>query len=248
MIKLKKIMFKVLNPISSMVGYFIKKYNLIIIIDGLKIKFPSIMKNVELGYSLLGTYEKNERFLVKKYVKPSDKVLEMGACIGVVSCTINRILNDKTKQVSIEPNPYMQDYLLYNKNLNKAQFSIETAIVSNESEIDFFVGGEAFLSSNTIQKKGNKIKLKGIKLQELFDKYFDFNVLVMDIEGGELNFFRNFDIGITSLELVIFETHLGQNLLNEREYNECFELLIKYGFRKIDEKSNVVVWKKEKVK
>jgi len=242
--KIRKIILRFLNPLSKIIGYLIKKYNITIVIDSLKINFPSQMQNVELGYSILGTYEKNERFLVKKYVKPNDRVLEMGACIGVVSCTINRILNDKTKQVSIEPNPQMLEYLIKNRELNNSQFEIETAIITNKDEVDFYMGGQAFLSSNTIQNKGYKIKKKGLKFNELINKYFEFNVLVMDIEGGELDFFRNFDIGKTAIELVIFETHLGHNLLNESEYNECFELLTKYGFKRIDNKANVEVWRK----
>src|SRR5665647_1609191 len=108
------------------------------------------MTKTELGCSLLSEYEKNERKLVKKYLKSDDAVLEMGACIGVVSLTINRILSDKKKQVSVEPNPQMHKYLYENKKNNKGQFYVETCIISKSKEVPFFLGGQAFLGSNTL--------------------------------------------------------------------------------------------------
>ncbi len=241
---MKKYIFTILNPISSVIGYTIKKLNLIVKFDDLKVQYPKITTSRELGYSILGTYEKNERKLVKKYIKPNDKVLEMGACIGVVSCTINRVLADKSKQVSIEPNPEMYHYLLKNKEINNAKFQIDTRIVSNDKSVDFFIGGEAYLSSNSIQKEGNKIAIKGVSLKKLIEEYFDFTVLVMDIEGGELEFLRSFNLSETNIELIIFESHLHPNILSEEQYQECINLLIKYGYIRIDNISNVEVWKK----
>ena len=43
------------------------------------------------------TIEIVEQELVKKYVKPDDRVLELGARYGAVSVTTNKILNDKKK-------------------------------------------------------------------------------------------------------------------------------------------------------
>ena len=102
------------------------------------------MNITELGSTITGKYEKSERTLVNKYLKANDIVLEMGACVGVVSLTINNQLKDKTKQVSIEPNPEMHKYLLENKLNNNGEFNIETCIVSEQKEVDFFIGGSAF--------------------------------------------------------------------------------------------------------
>jgi hypothetical protein len=41
--------------------------------------------------------EATEQQLAKKYIKPNDKVLELGARYGTVSCAINKILNNKKK-------------------------------------------------------------------------------------------------------------------------------------------------------
>jgi FkbM family methyltransferase len=200
------------------------------------------MNSFELGYSILGTYEKSERILVKKYIKPEYAVLELGACIGVVSCTINRILNDKSKQVSVEPNLDVQDVLLLNKSANYASFHIETSIISNDNIVNFFGGGKAFLSSNVLHQNDNSILVNGVTLQDLIAKYFDFDAIVMDIEGGELKFFQDFDLKISKVKTIIFETHLG--VLTREEYNECFSILKSYGFKRIERINAVEVWGK----
>src|SRR6187401_1090526 len=42
------------------------------------------------------TYEKEERELVRRWIHPTDSVLELGACLGVVSCVTNRLLTEKS--------------------------------------------------------------------------------------------------------------------------------------------------------
>src|SRR5689334_17446832 len=41
---------------------------------------------------LTNAYEIDERNLVQKFVRADDSVLELGACLGVVSCITNKIL------------------------------------------------------------------------------------------------------------------------------------------------------------
>jgi FkbM family methyltransferase len=239
---MNKFLYIAFKPIAFFIGVLIKQFDCIIHIDNLKIKYPKFMNNTELGFSIFGTYEKSERTLVKKYIKSEFSVLELGACIGAVSCTINRILQDKTRQVSVEPNPDVYDLLLKNRELNNAKFHIENRIVSPKKEVCFYKGGEAFLGSNSLHKNGNETTIQGVGLSDLIEKYFDFDAIVMDIEGGELEFLENFDISTTSIRVVIFETHLG--ILTEQEFLECFKILEKYGFKYVDKHKAVQVWER----
>src|SRR5687768_5221852 len=47
------------------------------------------------GYFALDQYENVERRLVSKYITGTEHVLELGACIGVVSCIVNSRLKDR---------------------------------------------------------------------------------------------------------------------------------------------------------
>jgi hypothetical protein len=48
-------------------------------------------------------YETFEQYLMLKYIKPTDIVLEIGARYGIVSNTINLLLNNKKNHVVVEP-------------------------------------------------------------------------------------------------------------------------------------------------
>src|SRR5579884_4280578 len=43
---------------------------------------------------LLDDYEVDERQLIPRFVRSDDRVLELGACLGIVSCITNRLLSD----------------------------------------------------------------------------------------------------------------------------------------------------------
>lgn len=238
-----KLTTKILSPFFSILGFFAKKLNILTPIDGFKIKFPNVTAYTDLGFSFLGGYEKYERKLIKKYLNPDDRVLEMGACLGVVSLSINRILRNKENQVSVEPNPELYQYLKFNQERNNAKFNIEQSIVTDLEEVKFHPGSSAFLSG-TIYGVGEGIKIKGIRLNELEKKYFNFTFLIMDIEGAELNFLRAFDLRKYDFRMIILETHQLPNLLSVDEFKECHELLKQYNYNLIEKIGRVEVWEK----
>ena len=235
-------MIQFLKPILSVLGFLIKSLKIPLKQGGFKIQFPKLMNNWELGYTLFGKYELNERKLIKKYIRPDDSVLELGACIGVVSLTINEILSDKTKQVSVEPNPEMHKYLLNNRTQNGGLFYTESCIVSSSPQVEFFSGGKAFLSSSTLKTDGIKIIVQGKTLDQLAKQYFLFTALVMDIEGGELEFLRTFNLTHTNIRLIIWETHANMDIITTEELAECYDLLTDYGFMFKERIRNVEAW------
>lgn len=50
------------------------------------------------------SYELPGRVLAKRYLSPMATVLELGGCIGVVSCVINRVLQQPRRHVVVEGN------------------------------------------------------------------------------------------------------------------------------------------------
>lgn len=234
-------MIKILKPLFYTIGYFLRVFDIPARVGGLKIRFPDNMKLEDLGASFTDSYEKDERILVKKYLKETDSVLELGACVGVVSLTINGLLANKSKQVSIEPNPEMHPYLQKNKEANRGEFSFEKCIVSTDSEVEFSLGGTAFLSSSTFGKS-NLVKIEGKTLSKLEMEYFPFTALVMDIEGGELAFYRSFDLSDSSIDTIIYETHVSSTMLTVGELEECHTLLKSYGFTHAETSGKVEAW------
>jgi len=56
-------------------------------------------------------------------------VLELGGCLGVLSCTINKRLGDPTKHVVLEANPALIPYLRGNREINRAAFIVTNSVV-----------------------------------------------------------------------------------------------------------------------
>jgi len=84
----------------------------------------SLMKRAHRARFFYDVHELDERELVKRWLPDDATVLELGACLGVVSCVINRQLADPTRQISVEPNPQLQEVLRRNRDANRAHFAI----------------------------------------------------------------------------------------------------------------------------
>src|SRR5712671_5551015 len=82
-----------------------------------------------------GSYEKEERELITRWVRPADRVLELGACLGIVSCVTNKLLADKSRHVVVEANPFCIPTLRHNKELNQSGFRIEHCAVGVPPEV-----------------------------------------------------------------------------------------------------------------
>jgi hypothetical protein len=107
----KKININSNSEISNNKMYSIIKYNNFIFnipkryyIDNLKNRFKNF------------TYEKDEINMISKYFNKNDYVLELGSCLGIVSCLLSNLSNHV---ISIEANPELKDCLELTKKKEK---------------------------------------------------------------------------------------------------------------------------------
>ena len=211
-------------------------------IDGLLFNFPpSPLKDIGKRFQ---TYEAAERLMAKKYLSQDDIVLELGACIGVVSCVTNAKLNFSNHHVVVEPNPRMIELLAKNKELNKANFLIEQCVISKEEEIKFFLYDD-YMSSSLIQRSNRKgqeeITVKGMSIEQVSLKTnLKFNTLIMDIEGGELDIIKHSDLD--SFHKLIIEYH--PKVLSSQDRVLYESLLTEKQFVLKDQSQNVEYWEK----
>ena len=150
--------------------------------------------------------EVREQKLSKKYIKENDKVLELGARFGSVSCTINKKLNNGENHVVVEPDENVWKVLDKNKKYNNATFKIVKGVISNHplSLINRGYG------STTV--KNDKSKIPHYTLNEIKQKYnIKFNVLVADCEGCLENFFEENPSFYKDLRMIIFEKDYPNN-------------------------------------
>ncbi|MBD0403393.1 FkbM family methyltransferase [Flammeovirga sp. EKP202] len=196
------------------------------------------------GAFTLGWYEKQEREFIPKYLDKNASVLELGGCIGVVSCVINGVLNERNKHVTVEANPFLIQHLEHNKERNHCGFHVENRIVAKAKTVTFNIQKSIVQGSANIES-AQKVEVEGITPEELEKKYnLKFDTLIMDIEGGELQFFRDFQPFLKTLKSIYFEIHPFENILTLEEAEECESILKALGFQKKLDEDYFQIWEK----
>jgi len=242
---LPNIIIDITRPLRYLPQYLIGNYYILfrqpVKIFNSKYFFPKNTRSIELGGYFFGNYEKEEKYLIDKYIEIEDTVIELGGNVGVISNQINRKLKNKQKHLVFEPNPNLIYYLEINKKINKSNFEIIEGVISKNEKIEFFISNN-ILSSSTKIKSNNLIYPKCFNLNELIEKYkTKFNTLVMDIEGGEIDLIKNFNL--FNFSKLIIEFHPGKTSIEE--INSSKKILKDYGFKMIDKKSDVEFWFKK---
>jgi FkbM family methyltransferase len=177
------------------------------------------------------TYELPERELIRKHLPPEARVLELGGCIGVVSCLINRLLSEPDAHVVVEANPLLIPFLERNRDINRARFSVEQCVVSRSSEAILKIN--ANMDSSKTGDGGLKVPTRTLEhIEGMYHLKFD--ALVMDIEGSESEFIRDNRATLQRMHFIMVEFH--PSLIGEAEVGVLRQILIESGLDKVDQR------------
>lgn len=178
---------------------------------------------------LKGDYESEERDLIRKFVRPTDSVLELGACLGIVSCVTNKLLADNTRHIVVEGNPFCIPAIHRNRRQNNCGFLIENAAASNEHEVTFYLHPVYVVGGTTQRQTELPVRVPGRSMAELDSRHGPFSVLIMDIEGAELEIFAASPEILKRYRLVIVELHAWA--IGAAGVERCREILTSAGLR-----------------
>lgn len=196
------------------------------------------------GRFALNLYEAEEARYLKKHLSPKAHVLELGACLGYVSCLVNNILEKKEMQVSLEANPNLIPWIAKNRDANNCKFKVEHSIVSNQKSNTFYIH-RLIVGGSTKRETPKQTEVNGLTIEELEQKHnIKFDTLVMDIEGGELSLLRNFKERISGFKQIFFEIHPFAGILTQEEAQECEDILTALGFKLIVRDGHFQIWEK----
>ncbi len=191
---------------------------------------------------LFNSYESEERKLVRKYLDPDSTVLELGGSMGVVSCITNKLLKTPKNHLVVEANPKLIQTLKKNKQINSCHFEIIQCLISNKSEGDFYLH-DLVVGGSANRKTDKKIKVPVKTVSQLERQYnLKFDTLIIDIEGGELNFLNENKEFIKRQKTVIIEIH---NFINKNNEKKCRDLMSKSGLAKKEKSGTTQVWIRE---
>lgn len=203
---------------------------------------PCIHRGIKARF-VLGAYERPEIDSIHRELDRSIPVVELGACLGVVSCVTNSLLADPQKHVVVEANPRLVPVIERNRALNDGRFElINAALAYHQESVTFYVG-KLVTASALRGRKGEPITVPAITLSQiLHDRQFERANLIVDIEGAEYDLVTN-ELETLSRHAARIFMEVHENVLGARKLAEVFTQLARGGFELIERTADNCVFK-----
>ncbi|MFD1156678.1 FkbM family methyltransferase [Roseovarius aestuarii] len=210
------------------------KYKTVLETHGIKVPFVSDVISPRMEQVIgKGRYEASEIKLLRKILRPRDRVLELGAGVGVVS-TAAALVTGPEKVIVVEANPNLIPIIHETHKLN----GVEGVEILNGVGVGAPVGGEATFYlredfwASSLEKPHERetgtitpVSVSQIDLNAIFEKHRP-SVFVLDIEGGELDLLPTLDL--SSCRSVVIELH--PKVYQLEGIARCFDALRTKGF------------------
>jgi FkbM family methyltransferase len=226
-------------------GRFVGMPTDIVRLDGCKFSIAKdhVPANV-IDLLLSGLYETPERQALRKFLDPELPVIELGACVGVVSCLTNRCLRRPEKHVVVEANPALLPLLEENRARNDCRFEIVHAAVSHGAETITFHVDDNILASSVDGDPGRGVTVSTVTLERLLDDHgFQNATLLCDIEGAELQLVEHeLKTFAERISTIIMELH--DRIVGQEPTQRMLASLQSAGFNIVSRDGDVVVLKK----
>eukprot|EP01117_Protostelium_nocturnum_P012593 TRINITY_DN4634_c0_g3_i1.p2 TRINITY_DN4634_c0_g3~~TRINITY_DN4634_c0_g3_i1.p2 ORF type:complete len:329 (+),score=88.54 TRINITY_DN4634_c0_g3_i1:127-1113(+) len=169
-----------------------------------------------------------EQLMIMNYVKPNNKVLEIGSNIGRATLIIATILgkNQSDSFVTMECDPGTCNQLHANLVLNNYQVHIEASALSNRKLMQ---KGWDTIPFEGEYKPGYSL-VKTITFSELMEKYrIDFDTLVADCEGALFYILSDDPNMLNGFRTIIMEN--DYHVLEQKEFVD--EIMKSKGFNRV---------------
>lgn len=194
-------------------------------ISGVKLALDHPSLSPKMKFNLrLGHYEAHEQVLLRKCLRQTDRVLEIGAGIGFLSNLAARIVPSQNI-TAVEANPDLIDLIKRNQKLNGVEFLVVNGVLGKGSDRrDFYVTPNFWASGLAPIQGAHKISVPQLDFQEFLLQTAP-NVLVIDIEGGEGELLEG--VTLPGVRTVIIELHPA--VLKPKEISRVFNALAAQG-------------------
>lgn len=202
---------------------------------------PTMIEAIEAG-----RYEGSEIKCGLACIPQGARILELGAGAGIVGAVLARHLAPAAI-LSVEANGGLLDNIraLHAHNGVSDLITLRHGVVLSDpdapAEVEFFVMGN-FLGSGLTARNPDRARSVTVPVirYEALKREFPHDAIMMDIEGGELEFLRHADL--SGVKVLVGEFH--REIYGSDGMKECRKLLSAKGFRIDEEHSRpgVHVW------
>jgi FkbM family methyltransferase len=246
---------RIRSPLGSVLGRFREKVIMplqgaifdltgsIFRVEGCRFSIPrDVTTRAYRSCFLNDSYEREERELIRRWLKPTDRVIELGACLGIVSCVTNSLLKDKSGHVVVEGNPFCIGTLYRNKEMNNAGFLIEHCAVGSGAEVTFYLHPKYIVGGSSQRATNRPFRLPAKSLRKLEEERGPFTALIIDVEGSELDVFgASLDL-LKKYRLVVVELH--EFAIGNEGVEKCREMLREAGLELVGKAGLTEAWQR----
>jgi len=213
-------------------------------IDGCQFYLGDLPNNTMKLALQKGSYELPERAAVRKHIRPEWGVVELGACIGVVSCVTNKLLRNPEAHVVIELNPMAVPHLIANRQRNNCSFKVlNCALAYDAKQVSFSPHLE--LWGNFLHQAGTRppVSVPVTQLERILNgEGFDEFAVICDVEGQEIELLKHEMETLRKASLIIMELH--PHMIGEENSEMILSALAQEGFQVEKESANIAVFTK----
>lgn len=211
---------------------------------GIKVPASPMLNETRIERINTARYEGQEIVGALSVIRPGDRVLEMGAGIGLVGAIAAR--NGKPEKIiSFEANPDLIPHIkaLYAMNRLGKKIEVRNEVLVSAPDapetMPFHILN-SYLGSSLLERDNRASRQVDVPTARYASLHKDYapDVLLMDIEGGELEFLRH--ATLDGIRAIVIEFH--PEAYGREGMRECKNILRKAGFRHVPEHSTRQVW------
>jgi len=180
---------------------------------GVKLPVDRTIMSLNMELALAGKYEAAEARAARQLIQAGDTVLELGAGLGFLSACLRRE-TEAGRIVAYEANPELVSYIARQHKSNAvADIEIRHGAVLAQAQIEsvpFYVRRDLWASSLSPDGEAkygpviSTVKIPAVSWTGILAE-IEPTLLIMDIEGGERDFFAACDLG--SVQRIVVELH-----------------------------------------
>jgi FkbM family methyltransferase len=183
-------------------------------------------------------YERIERDMVEAGCRPWDKVVEIGAGLGVISAMCARICGNDSV-VAYEANPRMIGKIEETYRLNDVRPNLHNVILGEkDGEQELYIHPD-FWESSTIISQSKVWRPEAtvkVPVWAAHDALCNVTMLICDIEGGEAELFKSLGLP-ESIKKIVVETH--PHVIGKKATDRLMADFYSAGFTLISETGDV---------
>jgi FkbM family methyltransferase len=174
---------------------------------GLRLPVDSVFPANMLYYFLVGDYEENDMKLIRQYVKPGSRVLELGGGVGLTGSLLGQVSGNAVNVC--EPNPALYSYIERTFAANDVKLNLIQAAVTADHEpaeqVSFHICKDYWWSSLVEAENAKCIQVQAKRLSDLIIET-EADTLLVDIEGYDVELLSSTE-ALSSISTVLIELH-----------------------------------------